>query len=305
MIFILKIFHEEKGSIAVLTAISLTVLLGFTAIVTDIGILYMNRSQLINTADAAALAAVQELPGNFDAARAVAVDYAARNGKAGDIVETELANSNREITVSASRDVTLFFSRIISDLNSKKVSASATAAVRPIGSVSGVVPFGVVKQDFIFGLPYTLKEGGGDGENGNYGGLALGGNGASTYRYNITYGYDGKLHVGQWVSTEPGNMSGPTTQGVNYRISQDPGATFETVSKDSPRIVMVPVLDHLNVNGRGDVQIVGFAAFFLEGAGGSGNESYVTGKFMRLVAAGDVTSDPAADYGLYGAMLIK
>lgn len=298
-----SLFREQKGSIAVLTAISLSALVGFSAIVIDIGILYMNRSQLINMADAAALAGVQELPGRSDAAQAVAADYAARNGKAGDTVETELANNYTEITVSASRDVTLFFSRIFNSQTSKLISASATAAVRPMSSVNGAVPFGVVKQDFIFGLPYTLKEG--DGDNGNYGGLALGGNGANTYRYNIKYGYDGKLHVGQWVPTEPGNMSGPTNQGVNYRISQDPGATFETVSKDSPRIVMVPVLDHLNVNGRGDVQIVGFAAFFLEGTGGSGSDSYVTGKFMQLVAAGDVTSDPAADYGLYSAMLVK
>lgn len=300
----LSLLRDQKGSVAVLTALSLTVLLGFTAIVADLGVLYFNRSQLINTVDAAALAAVQDLPGQAEAAQVTATTYATQNGKQGDVFTSTLGNGNREITVTASRNVTLFFARIFNKY-SQLVSASAVAAVKPMSSVGGAVPFGVVKQEFLYGVTYTLKEGGGDGITGNYGGLALGGNGASTYRYNIKYGYDGKLHIGQWVSTEPGNMSGPTDQGVSYRIGQDPGATFETVAKDSPRIVMVPVLDSLNVNGRGDVEIVGFAAFFLEGTGGTGQDNYVSGKFMQLVAAGDVTSSAGADYGLYGATLIK
>jgi hypothetical protein len=300
----LSFLREQKGSVAVLTALSMAVLLGFAAVVVDLGVLYLNRSQLINTVDAAALAGVQELPGQSEAALASASSYAQQNAKQGDTIATALGNGNTELTVSVSRNVNLFFARIF-NRNSQTVSATAVAAIRPISSIGGAVPFGVVRQDFDYGVTYTLKEGGGDGYSGNYGGLGLGGTGANTYRYNIKYGYDGKLHVGQWVSTEPGNMSGPTDTGVSYRINQDPGATFETVAKDSPRIVMIPVLDSLMVEGRSDVQIVGFAAFFLEGTGGSGQDNYVSGKFMQLVAAGDITSSPSADYGLYGATLIK
>ncbi|KYZ76687.1 hypothetical protein AXX12_09725 [Anaerosporomusa subterranea] len=299
----LSFLREQKGSVAVLTALSMTVLLGLAALVVDVGVLYLHRSQLINTVDAAALAGVQELPGSEEAARASAEAYAQQNGKQGDVVATTLAN-NKELTVSVSRNVSLFFARIFNRY-SQTVSASATAAIRPMSSVGGAVPFGVVRQEFKYGDLYTLKEGAGDGYSGNYGGLGLGGTGANTYRYNIKYGYDGKLHIGQWVSTEPGNMSGPTDTGVSYRINQDPGATFETVTKDSPRIVMIPVLDSLMVEGRSDVQIVGFAAFFLEGTGGSGKDNYVSGKFMQLVASGDITSNPGVDYGLYGVTLIK
>ena len=300
----LSILRDQKGSVAVFTALAMTVLLGFAALVVDVGVLYLNRSQLINTVDAAALAGVQELPGGTEAARASASSYAEENGKPGDSVATVVAENNRELTVSVSRNVNLFFARLFNH-NSQTVSATATAAVRPMSAVGGAVPFGVVRQEFNYGEPYTLKEGGGEGYDGNYGGLGLGGNGANTYRYNIKYGYDGKLHIGQWVSTEPGNMSGPTNTGVSYRISQDPGATFETVAKDSPRVVMVPVLDSLNVSGRSDVQIVGFAAFFLEGTGGSGKDNYVSGRFMRLVAAGDITEAGNADYGLYSTTLIR
>lgn len=296
--------RDQKGSIAFLTALSMTVLLGFTALVVDVGMLYLNRSQLINTADAAALAGAQELPGRAEAARSSASAYAQQNGKQGDAITAVVADNNKEITVSVSRNVNLFFARIF-NYNSQTISASAVAGIRPMSSIGGAVPFGVVRQEFEYGVPYMLKEGGGDGYSGNYGGLGLGGNGANTYRYNIRYGYDGKLRIGQWVSTEPGNMSGPTNDGVSYRIGQEPGATFETVAKGSPRIVMIPVLDSLNVSGRSDVQIVGFAAFFLEGSGGSGSDNYVSGRFMKLVAAGDITSDANADYGLYGTTLIR
>lgn len=40
----------------------------------------------------------------------------------------------------------------------------------------------------------------------------------------------------------------------------------------------------------GDVLIVGFAAFFLEGVGGSGNNNYVTGTFMQMVVPGDIST---------------
>jgi len=166
------------------------------------------------------------------------------------------------------------------------------------------VPFGVVKQPLIYGQTYTLKDGAGDGYSGNYGALALGGNGANVYLGNIEDGYSGLLSIGEWVYTEPGNMSGPTGNGVDYRISLDPTATFATVQKGSPRILVVPIIDSLTVNGRSQVQIVGFAAFFLEGVGGKGNKDYVTGKFMQMVMSGD-SGGGGTGYGLYGAALLE
>lgn len=299
----LTILREQKGTAAVLTALAITSLLGFAALVVDIGVLYTNKVQLANMADAAALAGVQDLPGNASFAKSNAAFYAAKNGKSDDVSSITVSDNNKTITVTATRKVALFFAKVFA-VNSSEVTARAVAAIRPISAVTGVVPFGVVKQDFIYGQTYTLKAGGGSSYDGNYGALALGGNGASIYCNNIDYGYSGKLSIGQWVSTEPGNMSGPTLDGVNYRIALDPGATFETVEKDSPRIVSVPVIDTLNVNGRSNVQIVGFAAFFLEGAGGSGNNNFVYGKFMQTVMPGDITSSDA-DYGLYGATLIQ
>jgi hypothetical protein len=228
----------------------------------------------------------------------VATEYAKLNGKAGDIVVPPIVLDDTQITVTIRRTVTLFFGKFFS-LISKEITGTATAVNKVIYQISGVAPLAVEKQNFVYGKLYTLKDGGGAGSNGNYGALAFGGRGASNYRNNLKYGYDEKIHVGQWVDTEPGNMSGPTVEGVNYRISLDPAATFQTVNKNSPRVLTVPIVDSLDIKGRGEVQIVGFAAFFLEGVGGSGKDNYVTGRFLRKMTLGDTTegSEPV-DFGL-------
>lgn len=299
----LRLLREEKGAAIVVFALSVTVLMGFAALVVDVGNLYLNRTRLVNLADAAVLAGMQDLPGDPEAAITSAKSYAAQNGMVDDVVGIDISNNNTVLTVNVTRRVPFFFAQIF-DMISTNVAARAVAAIRPITGVSGVAPFGVAKQQFVYGQTYTLKDGAGDGYSGNYGALALGGNGASLYRDNIEDGYSGQLRVGDWVSTEPGNMSGPTNKGVDYRISLDPAATFATVQKGSPRILIVPVIDSLDVNGRSQVQIVGFAAFFLEGVGGSGNKNYVMGKFMQMVIPGD-TGTGATTYGLYGARLIE
>ncbi|EAX48036.1 hypothetical protein TcarDRAFT_1914 [Thermosinus carboxydivorans Nor1] len=297
-----KLLRNQQGAVAVLTALALTAMLGFAAIVVDVGLLYYNRVELANLADAAALAGVQDLPGDAAAARASALNYAARNGRSGDAVTVEIVDDH-SVAVQATRPVELFFARVFG-LASSTVQASARASVRPLSAATGVVPFGVVWNNFVFGETYVLKEGGGSGANGNYGALALGGRGANVYRSNIKYGYNGTLRVGDWVETEPGNMSGPTSDGVNWRISLDPHATFDTVQKGSPRIIIVPVLASLDVNGRGEVQIVGFAAFFLEGVHGSGKNNYVTGKFMKMYMTGE-TAGSTGDYGLRNIALVQ
>jgi len=299
----LRLLREEKGAAVVIVALSMTVMMGFAALIVDVGNLYLNKTRLVNMADAAALAGVQDLPGDPQSAVASAYSYATQNGINGDVVGVSISNNNSALTVNVSRTVPFFFAKVF-EMTSANVGARAVAAIKPIIAISGVVPFGIAKQPLVYGQTYTLKDGAGDGYSGNYGALALGGNGANVYRGNIEDGYSGQLRIGDWVSTQPGNMSGPTGNGVDYRISLDPTATFATVQKGSPRILVVPIIDSLDVNGRSEVQIVGFAAFFLEGVGGQGNDNYVTGKFMQMVMPGDISTG-GTGYGLYGSALIE
>ena len=176
-----------------------------------------------------------------------------------------------------------------------------------IGIYEGIRPFAIEQQTLNFEQTYTLKEGAGSGSNGNYGGLALGGNGASTYVSNIVDGYNGYLRVGDFVDTEPGNMSGPTAQGINTLISHCthvPECTYNHYSTNCPRIITVIMVETLDVNGRAPVKIVGFAKFFLMGVDGHGRESIVTGKFLRTVTTGEL-GENQTNFGLMGVKLIK
>ncbi len=81
--------RDDRGAVAVLTAVLAVLLFGMAALVVDLGIARDNRRQAQNTADSAALAAANALyattapdltkPGDFDAAVLAAKDYAAKN----------------------------------------------------------------------------------------------------------------------------------------------------------------------------------------------------------------------------------
>jgi uncharacterized membrane protein len=73
---LLEAFRDRRGSIAVSTAITFTVLVGFTAIGVDAANMFADRRRAQSTADLAAIAAVSDLT-NADAA---AGDTVARNG---------------------------------------------------------------------------------------------------------------------------------------------------------------------------------------------------------------------------------
>jgi hypothetical protein len=65
----------EEGQVAIVVALMLTVMLGFGALVVDVGLNWAARTQLQSAADAAALAGAAELPGQPDQARAKATEY--------------------------------------------------------------------------------------------------------------------------------------------------------------------------------------------------------------------------------------
>ena len=74
--------EREKGQVLVLFVLMLTVLLGFMALVIDVGLAYMERRSLQNAVDAAALAAAVDLLNgeSLDTAVASTLDYLERNG---------------------------------------------------------------------------------------------------------------------------------------------------------------------------------------------------------------------------------
>jgi hypothetical protein len=105
-----------------------------------------------------------------------------------------------------------------------------------------------------------------------------GSTGASDYENNVATCNPNKVDIGQPMTAEPGNMVGPTAQGLAARIAQDQGAQW---SQDcncvvgsafgvSPRVVIVPLYDPQYyaegvANGRNaSLKVANYLGFFVE-----------------------------------------
>lgn len=305
-----KFRSSEKGSVSTLVAMLMLVLVGSLALVTDAGVLYINKGKMVNALDSAVLAGVRELPANPGEALLVANNYGNINGLTSEETTFQLDSDQHSISGYANRQVELCFARALG-INRKNVEVRAKARIAPISSTGGVVPFGVIEDEFKFGEEITLKEGAGDQEyNGWFGALSLGGTGAHIYRDNIKYGYPEEISIGDIISIEAGNMSGPTKAGVEYRIAQcphTPRCSINSFVEGCPRILIVPIVNVETTNENGHpftVKVKGFGAFLVEEYTGNGNENQVRGAFIQYVIPGKPGND-AGDFGLYGVQLIE
>jgi ribosomal protein L22 len=176
----------------VLFVLALAVLLGFTAMAVDVGLFLQQRRDLQNDADAAALAGAAYLP---DAALATqkAQEWAAKNFDDGDeVVEPIVVSSYREpndrITVAVKQEVSFVFGSALG-LTSDTMGASATAGRVPVVSTC-ITPWAIQGVVNNAGADYGLDADGlyvfhlsaGDWiTSGNFGALAVYGNGATDY----------------------------------------------------------------------------------------------------------------------------
>ncbi len=332
----MKLLKDEAGNVAVLVALMMVVLLGSTALVTDVGVEFAAKQKLWNALDAGALSGVEEIFNGASVARSTAYQYVQNNG--GSVNSINVNTATETITLNGQQNVPLYFARVLG-YKSANISIQVQAQAGTLVSGTGFAPIAVVEQNFAYGQTYTLSIGagqngsgnggsteggssenesdgnsedsssGGDGSNdnqeygsGNYGYLALGGTGAQQFSQNLMSGYSGVLSVGEQVQTEPGDMSGPVSQAISYRLQQGEGWTFATASNGCPRVILLPVVNTLNVNGRSNVTIVGFAAFYLDGLQGSGGHQQIVGQFLQMVVPG--TIGQGTNFGLYGVRLI-
>jgi len=297
---------RQDGSILPVFVVFMTVVIGFGAITLDAGRMYTTRLMLTNVSDAAALAGVASLPGNTSEATATAIEYAVINGADPDKVSAEVTSDNGRLRVTVTKTLKLDFAGLIS-AGTVNVSATSTAGIGVTRQARGAQPFGIEDAVFVIGEPYVLKlspHSEDPPSSGNFRALALGFRGAKTYSQNIMYGYDGWLSVGDTVDTEPGNMDGPTEDGVEYRINLDPHATFANFLPSSPRVLLIPIVDSFEVNGRKSVRIDGFASFFLETF--NSHEGEVVGRFVRRIIPGDAAwAGGIPNFGTSTAKLLR
>jgi Flp pilus assembly protein TadG len=309
---------NEKGQVAVITAILMIAFVGMMAFAIDTGSVYETRRNLQTVADSAALAGVQELPENPTLAVQTAVNYAALNGvtiASGDVVISRTYVNNDTITVTAvNPNTTLYFAGVFGQ-NSASVGANAKAIIGSPSKVKGVVPWGFTKNTYTPGVEYTLKYGSPpDLASGSFGGLAVDGSGASTYSNTIVSGCTTPLSVGMWVDAKTGNMAGPTVKATSDRIYDQPDNTFDTFStltqqvgsvykliQPDSQFIIVPWVSAFG-GGSHPVQILGFLQFVITYMNGS----VVKGTFIdKAILETDEGINPIDDSGLRVIRLLQ
>ena len=130
-------------------------------------------------------------------------------------------------------------------------------------------------------------------ESGHFFAIDLcGDTGASDFRDRIASVCkdDCSVNIGDNLVLEPGNMVGPTKQGIGALLDQDPGvwnedsdtvvgSTYDPYT-ESPRFIHIPVYDPEQMlhQGRVEMTVVGFAGFWLSGF--DSKQGTVTGYYV-------------------------
>jgi Flp pilus assembly protein TadG len=114
---------RESGQALVILVVFLPVLIGFAALVLDVGNWYAQKRFVQNAADAAVLAGAQNLP-DSSAAQAMAESYVSKNG--GGVTNVTFPTSDK-IHVVVTRNVPTYFAKLFG-LSSVNVAAKATAS---------------------------------------------------------------------------------------------------------------------------------------------------------------------------------
>lgn len=126
---------KEEGAVAVIVALSMTVLLGFVAFAVDFGMMAVCRQSLQNAADAAALAAAEDLGEKKPEKVNLTVNkYCMANGfdPADDAVSVSVQTSGTTVTVTLQRSLQMGFSAVVTGERTRTVSAAATAEATSI-----------------------------------------------------------------------------------------------------------------------------------------------------------------------------
>lgn len=310
MMLIRKHLKSKIGSSSIIFIASATLLIGLTAFVTDAGVLYLEKSRLQNSVDAIALAGIQEFRKGSSAMTDQAYTYANLNKVDPLNLQITIPSGNKTITVIAKKKVNFYFAKIF-NINNTTIQAKATAKAGAIVAANGIRPFAVEQQNFEKGHTYTLKKGAGDPYTGNYGALALGGTGSTVYKNNLMYGYNSDVKIGDLVrvgedlATEPGNMAGPTYEGIRYLIDKDTHdhSDLTKLETNCSRLITIPVIDYFDA-GRSTVKIMGFARFFIDDVTYDGGKTEVKGRFITDLEEGEI-DDLGYDFGLFGVKLIE
>jgi hypothetical protein len=306
----------------VVTVLFLGVLIGGVALTLDVGAWYRESRQAQTTADAAALAGAQVLPGNPSQAQSLAQTYAGDNGggiDAGNGVTFQNDfQPNDTVVINVTRTAPGFFSKLFG-IDSVNVHATATARAAVPEDVRWAAPIVVNKKHPDLsgpGCPCFDQETtiplGKNGAPGSFaivdltaytpdqsgactGSTATGNTGSSTVAGWITSGFSAFLNLGCYDSDPGAKFSdGSIKQAMQDRI----GSTL-----------LFPVYDNLTSTGsNAQYHIIGWAAFYVDGFTATGNSGSISGYFTQVIWDGiQSTTAPTSgtNFGVYSVALIN
>lgn len=144
-----------------------------------------------------------------------------------------------------------------------------------------------------------------------------GSTGADDYRQNIAGCNPNLIKIGFDMTPEPGNMTGPTSQGTKDLVDSDPNAYWDTgcncvkgsAYQTSPRIRAVPLYDPVKYadgqktgKSQPELEVVNYLGFFVEEVNGGGE---VIGRVTPIVGKISGATGPAIGAFAQSIMLVK
>jgi Flp pilus assembly protein TadG len=308
--------RNERGQAAVLSVVFLVALLGAMAMVLDVGSWFREKRANQAAADAAALAAAQELPGNTGAATAIGNSYVSKNG-GGNITFTYSSKNvaGDTVAVTLNRDAPSYFAKLFG-IDSVKVNARATARAVGLDEAIGVAPIVVnVKHPMLncsvldgkpvpcFGTQtrldlINLKEDASRDAAGSFGLINLdrsnGGNvGASVLAGWVAKGFNQYMSIGLYDAAPSANFN--NSQFLDALIGK------------MPEVLLFPI--YRSIIGPGSnaqYDIVGWVGFRVSSFDPNGSKSYVQGSFVSVVWDGVRSSSGSnMNYGVRAIQLVE
>ncbi|WP_442543658.1 pilus assembly protein TadG-related protein [Arthrobacter sp. KN11-1C] len=305
--------EKERGAVAVLVALLMVVLLGFAAIAVDEGMLYSQKAQMQNGADAAALAIAQDCAKRgttlcVPAAGGTALQLAKANSNNGmaDAPTPSFPSPGTVVVTTAARDangsgVSLWFARIFG-LPRADVPASSTAKWGSPSGLTTALP--VAFSECQFDLSGSMQL------------LPL--HGSTTCASDSPSGQIIPGGFG-WLTPDNSSVCGSTVTIASPAVSSKNGDSVPNQQVCKPEFmalegqtVLLPVFDSIDTGGNFHIQ--GFAAFQILGfnfpglswnntgtPGCKGSCKGIIGKFVRFVT---LTSLPIGGADL-GAETVK
>jgi hypothetical protein len=298
-------FRGDAGQATLTVVVFMIVLIGLTAAVLDVGSWMRADRKLQADADAAALAAAQELPFSTGLALAKAVEYGNKNG--GDISASDVSFEtkvlpNDIVVVKAEKDAPGMFSKLFG-VSNVTVHATAKARTGSLASARYAAPIAVdilhpklqCSPTPCFNEPTEI-----DLEKTGPGAFRLinldrshGGTGQSILAEWILKGFNGLMPLDNYYS-DPG---------AKFNASQVVAALDERIGDT----LLFPVYDQTMKSGANfQYHVIGFVGFEVTAFEARGNSGKVFGSFKTVIWEGIMGApDGEANLGARTVALIE